>query len=431
MNPAEERAPNATRVIIVSLWLVVLTQKFALPGNIEVVLPIMMAVVAYMFLRGMSRLSLTHAMIFTGLAGLILVQQVLIFGGDFSYLAFMLMVGIYSAFMFVTPVSRPDYDRILRGFQVIAAFIALMVYLQWACQFLIGWFPHLELVAPQSLMYQNYNYVSPIQWGSSLMRPNGIFMLEPSHASQLIAMGAVFEAALFRRTRYLLILLPGIFVIFAGTGLLLAICCLPFILAQLNWRYLVRLGAVVAVVVAFAGALGMFDYLGTRAQEFDQEGTSGHGRFIGTYTMMLSTLDGIDGGLVTGIGQGNDTEVIAHRGNTVVFNAYSKAVLELGLITGTLFLVAFLAAVMRSGAPVVVIAALLIQYNFLNGSLLVPFHVALCYLLSGGLHIRKPAPAPLPARVEPLPDQHPAPNLAPIPVVAMRGRRRPDRTRST
>jgi preprotein translocase subunit SecE len=290
MNPAEERAPDATRVIIVSLWLVVLTQKFALPGNIEVVLPIMIAVVAYMFLRGMSRLSLTHAMIFSGLAGLILFQQVLLFGSDFSYLAFMLMVGIYFPFMFVTQVTRPDYDRILRSFQVIAAFIALMVYLQWACQFLIGWFPHLELVAPQSLMYQRYNYISPIQWGSSLMRPNGIFMLEPSHGSQVIAMGAVFEAALFRRTRYLLILLPGIFVIFAGTGLLLAICCVPFILAQMNWRYLVRLAAVVAVVIAFAGALGMFDYLGNRIQEFGKEGTSAHGRFIGTYTVVLSTL---------------------------------------------------------------------------------------------------------------------------------------------
>jgi hypothetical protein len=97
---------------------------------------------------------------------------------------------------------------------------------------------------------------------------------------------------------------------------------------------------------------------------------------------MVETLASSPSAVVSGIGPGNGKES-TDRSEQLVMNPLVKAIVEYGLFVGILWMVFIHGCVLRTAAPGIVAVAVLIQYDFLNGSLLVPIHLVYCYILAG------------------------------------------------
>src|SRR5690606_12127460 len=111
----------------------------------------------------------------------------------------------------------------LRLFVNIAALTVPLIVLQWTLQFTVKpglWF-NIETLIPKALLVPDYYYERLVRYGSPLTKPNGIFFLEVSFLSQMIALAIVIEVACFHDMRRVAVLLFGLAATTAGTGILL------------------------------------------------------------------------------------------------------------------------------------------------------------------------------------------------------------------
>jgi hypothetical protein len=391
------------RTASVALWLCVLTQKLAIVANIQAPLLIAIGAVAVLMANGLAFISVSRSVMFCVLVFMITVTHLVGHGGaPFSVLAILLALGIYALFIVVVPISAAAYGRLLVNFQVLAAFIAGLVYLQWAMQFAGLEMLNLETIIPSGQLYVRYNYIQPVHWGSLFNKPNGVFMLEASHASQLLAMALVIELCLLQRLRYIVFLGIAQLSTFGGTGFLLLVLSAPVMLFYFRPQLLLVLLIASPLVMGAAYKLGVVDNFTSRSTEFGVESSSANGRFVETYRFMARTVVKEPRTIVFGLGAGNaklDGEVT----NKIVLNPLTKLVTEYGIIVALLWLLLIHLCVLRSGAPMCVCFAVLIQYNLLNGSLLMPIHVMYCYLLAGIFLVGNRNEAPPDTTVRPLP----------------------------
>lgn len=396
------------RILVFALWGAVLTQTVGLPGNVELSLVFMPLAVLMLGACGRLEVRPWRVAGFGLVIALIAAASVLGPGGAMSVEAFAMMALLYGVFMVVAPVSAATYRLVAHGFQNLAIFIALMVGYQWASQIVGLPVFHLYRVLPEELIYRSYNYLQPLQWGVATIKPNGIFMLEASHTSQLMAIGIVVEVVLFRRLLVLALLGLGLVSTFAGTGILMLIFTAPFLLPYLH-RRLIQLGLAlgVALVVVLVAA-GLFDYFFSRLGEFGTEGTSGYGRFVEPYLYTARHAFTGLGEFLFGAGMGNATNVGDYN-KTMVLSPVAKSVLEVGVPAAVAWLLYFHVAMLRSVAPFPIVLVLLLQYDLMNGSLIVPIHVVYCYLLAGAMVQGVPVARPTAARMP----RQPAGEVAP------------------
>jgi hypothetical protein len=386
-NETSAAGEHAVKAIGTALWLSVLTQKVAIINNIELPLFIALGCIAYLLSRGLARIDLIRAICFLGLMSLIIVTQVAPLAGfrsTVSYNAILLAAVMYSMFIFTVPLDQGAVRTLMEKFQTIGLFIAGLVFLQWAMQ-LVGIKPFsLEWFMPKQIVFYNYNYVQPIRWGSPYDKPNAIFMLEASHTSQFIAMSLALEICVFQRLKRILFLGAALLSVFAGTGILLVIIAAPVIMTYFGSRLLVAALVVAPIILLGAYFAGMLDYFISRANEFNMQGTSGSGRFVETYSFMARVVSSGDIAAVLGVGAGN-WESLGGTTRTIVLNPITKMVVEFGIPVALVWFLFVHLCVGISAAPFIMSVVLLIQYDFLNGSLLVPIHVVYCYFLAGAI----------------------------------------------
>jgi hypothetical protein len=379
--PASTRFP--VTVLAIMLWSSVLLQKIALPGNIELPLVIMVVGLGVLVGRGWAKVSLPRLSFLALLiAAMAISQAVAPAARSFSLESMMLAVPLYAMFVLLVPLDRPGIVAVLRHFQRVASFIAAMVALQWAMQLAGVPIPNVdEWIAPQYL-YHLFNYVQPLTWGAHYMKPNAFFMLEASHTSQILAMGAVIEICVFRRLWMAIGLICAQLASFGGTGLVLLLACLPLLPFYLSRRTVLGLLGGAVLIAAGVSQTPIWHNFSQRSAELGKPNSSGNGRFVEPYRFMVETLTSSPTAIVSGIGPGNGKES-TDRSEQLVMNPMVKAVVEYGLFVGVIWMVFIHACVLRTAAPGIVAVAVLIQYDFLNGSLLVPIHLVYCYILAG------------------------------------------------
>lgn len=370
-------------VLTAILWVSVLTQKLALPGNIELPLLALGSGIAVLVWRRRAWLSPLRLMLFAALAGAIAIEQALFaVRRDVSLPAMLIALGLYLLFVFVVPLERSQILRLLRRFQMIVLFIAAMVGLDWAFQFAGRPMPSFEAFVPPAYLYQAYNYIQPLSWGAAYMKPNGFFMLEASHTSQLLAMGLALEICLFRRWAHIAVLIVAQLASFGGTGfvLLLAslLCVVPF---YVRGRTLAMLLGLLAIAAAGASRTPVWHNFSKRSAELTTSHSSGNGRMVEPYIFMVDRIADNRRTLVSGIGPGNG-KLDLDRTTQLVINPIAKAVVEYGLLAGLIWMVLLHLSVIRTAAPGVAAFVVLVQYDFLNGALIVPIHLVYCYVLA-------------------------------------------------
>jgi hypothetical protein len=370
-------------VLAIMLWSSVLLQKIALPGNIELPLVIMICGLGVLLASGRAMVSLPRLLFFMVLvAAMVFSQAIGPDGRSFSFQSLMLALPLYALFVLRIPLERAGIVSVLRHFQIIALLVAAMVAVQWALQ--LAGLPifNVDRKIPPDYLFHSFNYVQPLTWRAQYMKPNAFFLLEASHTSQLLAMGAVIEICVFRRIWVIVALICAQLASFGGTGLVLLLACVPLFPFYLPRRtMLVLLGAAV-LIVAGASQTAVWHNFSKRTTELSKPNSSGNGRFVEPYRFMVETLVSSPSAVVSGIGPGNGKES-TDRSEQLVMNPPVKAIVEYGLFAGILWMVFIHGCILRTAAPGIVAVAVLIQYDFLNGSLLVPIHLVYCYILAG------------------------------------------------
>ena len=303
-------------------------------------------------------------------------------------------------FPYVLQLKRtPDYDRVLAFFQGVALTIAVLGIVQYAVQFLIGptlAFP-IENFFPEAFKVSKFNMQGYLEYGSEVYRTNGVFMLEPSFFSQLLAVSVVLETVTRRRLWVLGTLLAGIVVSFSGTGLMLLGACLPCLaIAKRRWDWLLVGVIALASVIALA-AVADNPYINVffkRAGEFTEPGSSGFARFVGGFYLFEQFLwpDPVRG--LFGMGAGSQVAYEVKAYWAFGGNALFKMIFEFGLVGGIAYFAFLYYCLTRSAAPVMLRVA--IAFTYLLNGVYIPFAHSLAF----GLLVW-PNPAPPAAAAPP------------------------------
>ncbi|WP_439817419.1 hypothetical protein [Zavarzinia sp. CC-PAN008] len=375
----------------------VLLQKLAIVGSatqINIALPVMWISLLVLAVAGRLRIDT----VILGLFALFLVVALpaVLFAetAHISRLSFLAAIAVYAPFVLRMKAHESDVRSILWVFQLALLGPAIMTFADLAVQLLgvsVMGQPRLSLepFVPAKLLAQGYIYDQPLWFGSTLQKPNGFFLLEPSYLSQFMALGIIVELVYFRRPLFLLVYLATVAASFGGTGLMLLAAVLPFVLVKLSRGLIIAGIALLPVLAVTAVALNWTEYLERRIPEFTQPGSSAHSRFIEPFVRPARELERGDVQLFL-IGRGPGT--IETGDPAEQWNIFAKVTLEYGVPTLLAFVTFYTVALFRGSTSALVSYAGLIMAHFLSGAFIFPPVTFIAYYLSAGYGlIRSPA----------------------------------------
>jgi hypothetical protein len=373
-----------------TFWLVqilglVFLQKFGLPAGggkvLAINLPLALGSLAAFWLLRPTSMSVApkRVLLYTLFCGVAIMSQV--FGGqDFSPTAMGLMLALYFPLIFRYEISREDWLKCMRVFQVCMLLIAFDVFVLQIMQKLwtyTSW-PDLNKLMPEAILLPGFNYYRETAYNSGVLQPHAVVFLEVSIVSQFLALAIVLEFEFFKRPLWLAIYLGAILATFAGTGLLMLVFVSPIVLRKLSPKLLLG-GLVLALVLGGIGAsIGWLDQVMVRLAEIEQPGSSGYYRFVVPYNQLTASLSSGERALF-GIGAGQTVE--SDDDATVVL-AINKLISEYGMLTAIAFFTLFFHALFEKAPSRMLAVALAVFYNICAGALSVPVYV-LTYIMLG------------------------------------------------
>jgi hypothetical protein len=299
---------------------------------------------------------LTFYVTMIGLLGLIQILQ----PDVFSPLSLLLLVAVHLPYIFDVPHSD-DGGRIIKFFLGIATVFALLGIAQYSLQFFISpryLFP-IENFVPDTFIVQRFNHQAAMEYASEEYRANGVFLLEPSFFSQLLAIAIVAELCTLGRLSRIVLF-----------GLVLAICLPLCLVAQRRW------GLLLLAAIGLIAMLAAHEYLHvgrllSRVGEFSSIRSSGYARFIGGFYLFDYFLWHDAWRTLFGYGAGAFTNYVdrAHYGAGEM--ALFKIVFEFGLIGAVAYFGFLFACLYYSPAPRLLTLAVGITY--LLSGIYIPF----------------------------------------------------------
>lgn len=261
-----------------------------------------------------------------------------------SLLILLLAWAPLAVLMRAAPGAPPlPWDRIFLWCALPAAFAVLV---QAGLQFTpVGWLdPVMEL--PPTVRYEKIEYAVTYEyvWGTGIYKPNGFFFLEPSFASQYMALGAL--AALSFRPAWAILFVAALASTASGTGIVALAVGLPFafLRASATLRLFILAIGGGAVVVLLSSPLGAL--LTERAGELSDDSSSGSMRFVDPFVVLGQAASAFPALPITGLGPSTGDEVSvslgAERANLSIL---PKASVEYGLFFAVPFVIAVVCAI--------------------------------------------------------------------------------------
>jgi hypothetical protein len=291
--------------------------------------------------------------------------------GAFSPTSLLLLVAVHLPYVFTVPHSN-DGERIIKFFIQIVTVFALLGIAQYGLQFVVNvryLFP-IENFVPGTFIVQNFNHQAAMEYGSHEYRANGVFLLEPSFFSQVLAVAMVAELCTLGRLTRLAIFGLALVVSYSGTGIIVLAICLPLCLvSQRRWGLLL-LGLIGLIAII---ALHEFFHVGrlfSRIDEFTSIRSSGYGRFVGGFYLFDRFLWPDPWRTLFGYGAGSFIGHAAHDGIAGEM-ALFKIVFEFGLLGAVAYFGFLFACLLYSPTPRLLTLAVGITY-LMNG-IYIPF----------------------------------------------------------
>lgn len=289
-------------------------------------------------------------------------------GIDYSLPSFLLMMAVYFTYVVSVPRAGRGIDDALDLFSRLALAIAIAGIAQFALQFVIGAqfaYP-IENLLPRDVLISGYNNMPVLSYGSTIHKANGVFLLEPSFFSQLLAIAVIVELVTRNRWPWLATYAAGLMVSYSGTGLMILAVVMPvLIVKRARWNFLWLAAGVALVAILFAKPLNLDLFL-ERATEFGNTRSSGFERFVGPFYVFEKFLwiDPMRGAF--GLGAGTYRAFAARADFPAAEMALHKIFFEFGLIGGLLNLGFLVYCVNRSQAPIELRLGVIVMF-FMSG----------------------------------------------------------------
>jgi hypothetical protein len=396
-RPAHDSDKSATRVDIALLASALFLQRFTLPifGTKTLSLDLVLAVliVVHQFAAGRLLIQYDRFLWFLVLA-LATTTALLLNFKSTMLTSYGLFLVVYFLFTLTRPSTTDQYKRTLQGFQTLVLILSCLAIAQFAAQFVVDgkrltmfyWIlPNSVLATPTAMGGTGgWNTIITIKLGgASLIKSNGIFLVEPSTMSQMAALAVLIEIVEFRRLRYLILLTLGMFLAYSGTGISILLFSLP--LAVLVTRR-AQLPALLMGLFAFgllATGIIHLSAFTSRVGEFGNPNASAFMRFVSPFWQAADHFDTASVAEVL-LGKGPGFGALKGKFYSTVSDTWFKLVLEYGLVGAFVFTFFLRSCFRRSRCPTPLIFGLIYHYVFTGNNLLTPslliIMVVLCTL---------------------------------------------------
>jgi hypothetical protein len=309
---------------------------------------------------------------------------------DWSGLSLWFLLAVYTPLVLVVEgIDDESFKTYLEPFQWFMIPVALLAVYQFAT---VDTFDPFERFG--TWVITGYNTHPPLSYGSSLLRSNGYFLLEPSFLSQYCAVAIVMELTFFHKTWRIPFYAAGMFASAGGTGLVV----LGIFVVAYAWRYdkmphLAALAALGLVTLWMFSDNAVVENMLGRTAEFTEPGSSAYGRFVAPFIQVGGQLVDVSG-WATGIGPGasNGDRLLAAGWNSDdVGNLMAplKMAVEYGLVGAVPFTIFITRAFFDRPRSAVVSFAMFVCFIFMSTSLQHPPAVYLSYLISMMLPARR------------------------------------------
>jgi len=307
------------------------------------------------------RLTLYAALI--GILGLVQILQ----PDLFSTSSMLLLAALHLPYIFTVP-HGDDGDRLIKFFLGIVTVFAWCGIAQYSLQFFVNprfLFP-IENFVPDSFIVQHYNKQAALAYGSEVYRANGVFLLEPSFFSQVLAVAIVAELCTLGRASRLAVFGIALLVSYSGTGMVVLAICLPlYFVTRRRWDLLL-LGLFALLALIPLHEFLPLDRVLSRVGEFGSTHSSGFARFVGGFFLFDQFLWSDPWRTLFGYGAGAFSNYASHARYPVAEMALFKMVFEFGLVGALAYFGFLFCCLYSSPAPRLLTVAVGITY-LLNG----------------------------------------------------------------
>jgi hypothetical protein len=363
-------------------------------------LPIFVAMLGFALVTGLARLHVRGAGFYMAFAGWALVITLLglvapdaRFGLSLPSLAATLVT---YAGLTLGPSERFERRLVFPTFLSYARFLAGAGIVQWVVQFAgLRFFSFLVAVPALRpvLVETQFNFNPILHYGSTIMRSNGLLLLEPSVFSQVLAIAVVVDYFIMGRAKWLPLYLIAYLLSFSGTGALSLLLVVPFyaMLSRRNFGQVAAFGllGIVALIVGMAAFPDQVGSVLSRTDELSYSGSSGYARFIGPFLPIADLSH--EARFLIGWGPGATDRYIYHYAGTG--NSIAKLIIDYGVVGLLSFLAMFLGALWRFDIAILSMLALstfLVGGGYLLFTPILVLLFLLCIWSDGGPLQRKP-----------------------------------------
>ncbi|WP_409303472.1 hypothetical protein [Peribacillus sp. SCS-155] len=300
------------------------------------------------------------------------------------------IIVFYLPFLFVNK-REGSLNYIFSKYQGMMVIVAIIGIIQFLLQFMgFGFIDPIKNL-PQQFLLEGYNTHNPLSYDSPIIKANGMFMLEPSFFSKMLATAIIIEFLTKKRLYLMIIFFIGMLLSFSGTGfILLALAALPILFRlKPSQIFLLIIFMGISVYVLFDKGFG--EVFVERLNEFNTPRSSGHVRFIAPWIAYKEFITLEDTGTVLfGTGAGTVQEYhgkeytfdeLSNVYNTAHPIAYIKLFVEYGVIGGLFFTIFIIYTFLSITQNKILVFSLFINYSFLTASLLQTTTIYICFIL--------------------------------------------------
>lgn len=370
-SPDTKQAAAGAAYLLAALISCLLLQKIALPGTggqLSITTLLVPVVCLVGLVRGQLKLfppSLVALLAICSIAGL---SSMFSASTEVSVTSLLLLVGCQLPWM-VRPSAPISYERGWQIYQSIAVLICVAGVFQFLIQFAIGNAAFSIDRLPKGIIVYGYNLIIPLNYGATIIKSNGVVLVEPSVFSQVIAVALIFELSCRRRVWAMALFSLGLIVSFSGTGLVVAMVFGGWLVLALAPKAPVSIVVLVVLLIAVF-ALGGFEYAVNRAPELVVENSSGNARFLSMFAVLDRDIFTSTWSTLFGRGAGTVLDGAKSVSFDIFDATWAKLIYEYGLLTGGIYVAMVFAFALRSSA--VTSYALLLVYFVMGGYLLNP-----------------------------------------------------------
>ncbi len=287
---------SATVFAHIAFFTCLCLQRFGVPlgGNasLSISLPVFWGLIGWTLLTKRARIAESTAALFLLFAAWALLSAIgAVLAPDpragFSLLSLLNVLTLYAMLM-VRPAAEFDGRKVLIVFLFYARLCAACGILQFMLQFVhVRLFSFGQMFPPLGpiLLEKDFAWNPLLSYGSTTLRSNGFFLLEPSIFSQVLVVAVMLDVFINGRWRYLPLYTTAYMASFSGTGLASLAITLVLIgfTSSRNASRVVVLGLAAALTASVFAVLApaQFAVFAGRFAGFGTGDASGHARYIG------------------------------------------------------------------------------------------------------------------------------------------------------